>query len=132
MDTGQSMTATRYLPRILMKPNTVPRNPQTPRPTFKKQMLALMVVLACAPGARAAISVGPAGSGTIIFDTLPAAADWSTITNTGAHGDIVDAAGLDAAVQTNVASAITMQVGSTATTAPAISSAGIARLNSAL
>src|SRR5438552_16364497 len=116
MDTGQSMTATRYLPRILMKPNTVPRNPQTPRPSLKKQMLALMVVLACAPGARAAISVGPAGSGTIIFDTLPAAADWSTITNNAAHGDIIDAAGLDGGGETNAASALTMQVGRTANT----------------
>jgi hypothetical protein len=99
-----------------------------------KRLLLYFTTLAfgCTLGAQAAISVGPGGSGTITFNLLPPASEWSTITNTGTSADIVDAAGLDTAVQTNVASAINMSVGSTATTAPAISSSGIARWNSAI
>jgi hypothetical protein len=84
--------------------------------------------------ASAAISVGPNGNGTITFNALPAVGDWSTLLNSGGSGsdDIIDAAGLDTAVQTNVASAIATELGSSPTTAPAISSASIARWNSAL
>ena len=51
--------------------------------------------------AHAAISVGPGGSGTILFNTLPSPTEWSTMTNGGGGGDIADAAGLDTAVGTN-------------------------------
>ncbi len=84
------------------------------------------------PAAQAAISVGPGGSGTITFNALPAPAEWSTLLNGGGSADIADAAGLDAAVGTNDATVITTILGSTATTAPAISSSSIARWNSAL
>lgn len=95
-------------------------------------LLAVAAVSACLPAASpAAISVGPGGSGTLTFATLPAAGDWSTITNSGGSGDFTDAAGLDAAVQTNVAGVINVLLPSTATTAPAISSANCARWNSA-
>src|SRR6266540_3462360 len=90
------------------------------------------IAVGCTLSAQAAISVGPGGSGTLTFNALPVVGDWSTLTNTGVSADIIDAAGLDAAVQTNVASAINMVLGSTATTAPAISRAGIARWNSAI
>ncbi len=90
------------------------------------------IAVGCTLSAQAAISVGPGGSGTLTFNALPVVGDWSTLTNTGVSADIIDAAGLDAAVQTNVASAINMSLGSTMTTDPAISSSGIARWNSAL
>ena len=88
------------------------------------------IVVGCSLSARAAISVGLGGSGTLTFNALPPVGDWSTMTNGGAGNDIADAAGLDTAVQTNVASAISFVLGSTATTAPAISSANFARWNS--
>jgi uncharacterized lipoprotein YmbA len=100
---------------------------------MKRLLFALTAsIIGCCLGAQAAISVGPTGSGTLTFNALPSAGDWSTLTNSGASADITDAAGLDTAVQTNVASAINMVLGSTATTAPAISSSGIARWNSAI
>src|SRR5213593_734005 len=99
-----------------------------------KRVLFPLIVFAflCSFNIHAAILVGPGGSGTITFNVLPPVGEWSTRTNTGTSADIADAAGLDAAVQTNVASAIDMPLGSTATTAPAISSAGIARWNSSI
>jgi hypothetical protein len=97
-----------------------------------KRLLFSLTILAvgCDFGARAAISVGPGGSGTLTFNALPAASEWSTLVNGGTSADITDAAGLDTAVQTNVASAITTLLVTTATTAPAISSANVARWNS--
>src|SRR5262249_50297787 len=84
------------------------------------------------PG-NGAISVGPAGSGTLTFDAFPSAASgWTTRTNGGAGADIQDAAALDAAVRTNDASAITPQLGSSATVNPSISANAIARWNSTL
>ena len=101
-----------------------------------KRVLFPLIVFAfaacCFFNLHAAILVGPSGSGTITFNVQPPASEWSTRTNTGASADITDAAGLDTTVQTNVASAINMSVGSTATTAPAISSSGIARWNSSI
>lgn len=93
-------------------------------------LTAIAVGCALTLSAQAAISVGPSGSGTLTFNALPAPSDWSTLLNTGASADITDAAGLDAAVQTNVASAINMVLGTAATTAPAINSANTARWNS--
>ena len=99
-----------------------------------KKIVSVLVLLVACLGFRAigAISVGPNGSGTLTFNALPAAGDWSTLLNTGGSGDIMDAAGLDTAVGTNVANAITTELGSSGTTAPAISSASIARWNSTL
>jgi uncharacterized lipoprotein YmbA len=101
---------------------------------MKGFLLSLTVTALClTSSAEAAISIGPAGSGTLTFDTLPTVADgWSTVTNAGAGTDIQDAAALDAAVQNNVASAINLQLGSSATVSPSISANAIARWNSAL
>ena len=101
---------------------------------MKKFFLPLTVIVSClATLAEAAISVGPAGSGTLTFDTFPTVADgWSTVTNAGGNADIADAAALDAAVQNNVASAINLPLGSSATVNPSISANAIARWNSAL
>src|SRR4029079_8101163 len=76
---------------------------------------------------HAAISVGPGGSGTITFSNLPLAGEWSTIVHGGGGGDIGDAGGVDTAAAPNPASVITNVLGSTATTAPAISSSTVAR-----
>jgi hypothetical protein len=52
------------------------------------------------------ILVGPTGTGTLPFDALPPASQWSTRTGSGGAGDLTTAAGLDTAVNTNAASAI--------------------------
>ena len=100
---------------------------------MKTFLLVLALTAAClSTCVEAAISVGPGGSGTLTFGTLPAVGDWSTLVNGGASADLADAAGLDGAAQTNVASAITTVLVTTATTAPAISPANVARWNSTL
>src|SRR5262249_54503069 len=101
---------------------------------MKRILLPLLVIpLFLATRAPGAISVGPSGSGLLTFDTLPTVADgWSTVTNGGANTDIQDAAALDAAVQTNSASAIALPLGSAATVNPSINANAIARWNSAL
>ncbi len=100
---------------------------------MKTFLLVLALTAAClSTCVEAAISVGPGGSGTLTFGTLPAAGDWSTLVNGGAAADLADAAGLDGAAQTNVASAISTVLVTTATTAPAISPANVARWNSSV
>jgi len=59
---------------------------------------------------RAAISVGPAGSGVISFNARPSATDWSTKSISGTELSFLTAAELDAAVQTNSAASINAQV----------------------
>src|SRR5262245_50971659 len=101
---------------------------------MKRLLLPLTTILSClAISAEAAISVGPAGSGLLVFETFPTVAEcWSTLTNSGVSVDIGDADMLDADVGTNVASAITLPLGSSATTAPSISPNALARWNSSL
>src|SRR5436190_21249735 len=96
--------------------------------TFLVLLVATVTGLA---GARAAISIGPVGSGLITFSNQPTVSDgWSTIVQAGASADITNAAGLDAAVQTNVAAAITTPVGASGVVAPSIGSATAPRWNS--
>lgn len=81
---------------------------------------------------HAAISIGPSGtSATATFDTQPNVADgWATTTIAGGGGDVFDAAGMDADVQTHAASEFTTQVGSS-TTQP-ISASGLVRWHGTL
>ncbi|HEY0455669.1 MAG TPA: Ig-like domain-containing protein, partial [Verrucomicrobiae bacterium] len=66
-------------------------------------------VLICASwlcAASGAISVGPGGSGLLIFNTPPSPDEWSTLSVAGVATDITNVAGLDAAVQLLAASNI--------------------------
>ena len=73
----------------------------------------LAALLTAAPPAGAAVSI--LGGGTLVtFDTLPAAADWSTGSVAGASADITTAAGLDAAVAALLSSGITAPLGNLA------------------
>jgi hypothetical protein len=80
---------------------------------------------------NAAISVGPAGSsGPLTFNTLPAVADWSTLSVAGGAGDITDPAVLDTAVINNTTAAgVNTVLGSSGTQPP--SQNAVARWNSA-
>jgi hypothetical protein len=70
----------------------------------KLGVAALAALMAClASTAQAAISVPTAAP--LTFDTLPAVADWSTLSLAGDANTATDAAGLDAAVQQNVTAA---------------------------
>jgi autotransporter-associated beta strand protein len=59
------------------------------------------------PAPLAGITVGASGSGTLTFGALPPASEWSTLSVTGAAGDLADDAGLDSAMSTIAASTIT-------------------------
>jgi len=99
---------------------------------LSKLFMAIGAVAALSFNASGAISVGINGVGPLTFDTLPTVADgWSTITATGAAGDIANPTALDNQVNTNVATAIVTPLGSSATT-NGISANAIARWNSAL
>ena len=75
----------------------------------------------------AAVSI--VGGGTLVtFDTLPAAADWSTASFAGAAGDITTAAALDAGVALLLSSGITSQLGNPGVSPPA--AAGLGQFNS--
>ncbi|MEI7954587.1 MAG: hypothetical protein WCJ66_05410 [Verrucomicrobiota bacterium] len=97
------------------------------------RQLALATTVVAALGlctTQAAISVGATGSGVQAFPSIPANTAWSTMTWTGAVGDITDATSMDAAVQTLAASSINTTLGSSATNPP--SANAIARFNSTL
>ena len=73
----------------------------------------------CLSPARAAISVGPSGSGVLDFAARPNATEWSTRSITGADVTLGDAAAVITAVQTNAtAASITTQVLDGSPTAP--------------
>jgi hypothetical protein len=96
-----------------------------------KKPIFFALMLVCFTASRAAISVGPTGSGVISFGTQPTVAEgWSTMTNGGASGDISTVAALVAQVNTNVATAMLAPLGSSPTIAPSISPANIPRWNS--
>src|SRR6185436_6683827 len=83
-------------------------------------------------GFSSEIRVG-AGGTSLDFATYPAIVrGWFTLGHPGGNGDIVDDAGLDAAVQNSSVTAINQQVGESSTVSPSISSSSIARWNSAL
>ncbi|MEI6676164.1 MAG: metallophosphoesterase [Verrucomicrobiota bacterium] len=73
------------------------------------QIVALLCALSgcAAMPASAAIAVGPAGSGTLTFDTLPAASEWATSSVIGAAGSLNDDAAMDEAMSGISASSIT-------------------------
>ena len=58
------------------------------------------------PGARAAISVGPAGSGTLTFDTKPDVTEWATRFVPGGDTSVGTTAALNECVATNPAALI--------------------------
>jgi sugar lactone lactonase YvrE len=71
---------------------------------------------------QGAIMVGPAGTGTITFDTAPATADWSTLSVAGGAGTYEGAAGtlaMDANFKTKAASAINGALGTDPNLTPA-------------
>lgn len=87
---------------------------------MKKILLSLAATLAClVHSLQAAISVGPSGSGTLTFDTTPAATEWSTIGVGTSATNFTDAGTLDAAVIANTtASSITTALPTTGTQPP--------------
>ena len=90
-----------------------------------KRLLICLAVLVCVgTPVLAAISVGPAGSGMITFDTAPPAAQWSSILWAGTSGPGTSGAAdtfalIDGRVQTNVASAINTALAAVAGNPPA-------------
>src|SRR5712691_12750 len=86
---------------------------------MKRTILCLSALLVCLVNAGAAISVGPNGSGTNTFDTLPPAGEWSTRTWPGGAGDMTDAGSLDLAAKTNDAAIINAQLTSNSGNPPA-------------
>lgn len=94
-------------------------------------MRAVLVAFAFIAGACptfAVISVGAGGSSiTYTFDTDPDAADWSTRSLGTDGAQIETIAALDAAVQTNVATAITIPLPNSGTVPPSLH--GLARWN---
>ena len=84
----------------------------------------LLAVLITAPTpARAAVSI-VSGATVVTFDTLPAAADWSTGSVAGAAADIATAAALDAAVGALTSGGITAQLGNTGVNPPIAATLG--------
>ena len=69
-------------------------------------LAALVIAPTTAPGAISIVN----GGVVVTFDTLPAAADWSTASTAGAGGDITTAAALDTAVAALTAGGITTQL----------------------
>ena len=78
----------------------------------------IAALLTAAPPAGAAVSILVGGT-LVSFDTLPAAADWSTGSVAGGSGDITTAAGLDAAVAALFSSGITAPLGNLGVSPPA-------------
>ncbi len=73
------------------------------------------------------IAVGASGSGTLTFDALPPASQWSTLSWTGGSTTVGNVAQLDAAIQLLTAGGITTTLGQSATWPP--STNAIARHN---
>jgi hypothetical protein len=96
----------------------------------KRYLSSMAVAVAILSSSYAAISVTPTGSAVLQFDTQPVVGDWSTVSGAGTPDDIVDAAGLDAAVQTRAAADVNQSLGSSGTVPP--SANAIARRNTAL
>ena len=69
--------------------------------------LAMAALAGFATSAQAAIPVGASGSGTLTFDSLPAATEWAMLSVTGGAGDVTTDAGLDGAMSSIAASGIT-------------------------
>jgi hypothetical protein len=87
------------------------------RAALKHPTLAIAFAVAAVLGsAQAAIPIGPSGSGTITFDTLPAATEWATTITPipGNGGTAVDLTGLDTLVKTLAATGITAPMGTVA------------------
>lgn len=92
-------------------------------------VLAAMVLLPCAGRLGAAMVEAVTGY-TNDFSSRPLAADWSTrffgtSTGSSAAGEVTTVAELDAAVQTNLAAAITTQCGSASGTPPSGASTAV-------
>src|SRR5688500_11644373 len=94
-----------------------------------KGCLGVILGIACATSLQGAIIVGPGGSSaTLIFDALPPATNWSTLSVAGGAGDITDSGALHTAVIANAsAAAITATLGSSGTQPP--SQNAVARWN---
>jgi len=74
---------------------------------MKRLFAVIFMVFGLAFGAGGAISISTEGSGTLAFDELPLAADWSTKYVIGGAVSITNRDALDAMVQTNAAALIT-------------------------
>ncbi|MCX6873515.1 MAG: hypothetical protein NTW21_06865 [Verrucomicrobia bacterium] len=99
-----------------------------PRDSIRQCALAVaaMATLALAPAAHAAINIDQSGSGVNNFSATPAVTEWSTMTWTGAPGDVTDAATMDTAVGLLAASSFTTALPTSATTANPGPSANVA------
>ncbi len=97
---------------------------------MKKNLHTLIAIAALlAPPVQAAIPVGPTGVGPLTFDTPPIVSEWSSLSVLpSSAGNITNAAALDIAVQTNLASTITTVLPWTSTLPP--STSGDSRWNS--
>jgi len=93
-------------------------------------LTCVVTLLAAATMARAAISVGPDGSGggssgVLAFDSQPAAADFATYVLTGGGATYLDPAGMDAGAQTLDASVIVNQLSAVAQATPGTFAGGM-------
>ena len=104
-----------------------------PTNTMHRSLIALALALGVNLGTgstQAAIAVGSDGSGTLSFDTLPAATEWSTVAPIAGNGSTATSPeGLDSLVNTLTAGGITATLG-TVTADPAGSTTQDGRWNS--
>lgn len=115
--------------------NTVNRNnrrrtPLQPFPMALTVGAAALFTAGLCDRAAAVIPFDGSGSGTLGFNSLPPNGDWATLTWAGTDGDIVDAAGLDAAVQALDVLDVNSMLGSTNVVPP--QAAAAVRFNSRL
>lgn len=94
----------------------------------KNILLAFLMGAALVFGAHQAVaqlSVGPTGLVPQTFDTLPPATSWSQRSTAGGAGDVTNAVGMDAQIQTNSAALITAALVSSAGDPPTATANGM-------
>jgi hypothetical protein len=87
---------------------------------MKKIFFSVLSLLAITVRAQIPIT----GGNVITLDTRPPASEWATLTNAGAGNTFTNAVDLDAAVQTNTAASITLQLPTSGTIPPSTSILG--------
>jgi hypothetical protein len=98
----------------------------------KKLLISLaMSMMSFASISKAAISIGPAGSGVLGLDAPPAASEWATLAVAGTHTSWNNLTAMEGAVLPLDQSAIATTLPTSATTPPSTSAAGF-RYNTTL
>ncbi len=100
-------------------------------PQMKKLLLLTLMTAACLTTARAAISVGPGGSGTLAFPTNPIVTEFATAVLNGAAATYTTGGALDTGVNTVAATSNFFKVLPTSGTVPPSAFSGGMRFNTA-